>query len=195
MLEDCKILFLAGSLRKDSLNKKLALAAYEIALDCGINKDSVFIDLQDYELPIYNSDLEINSDVMNNVIKLKEIFNNFQGIFIASPEYNGFFPPLLKNVLDWLSRKTGDEPCPNYIFQNKIVAIATATQSLTAGQKAMMFLNMQLSYMGAIVLPKTLLLNNAAVKFNEHQKLIDEIAINRIKEVISSFSHLKLKVN
>ena len=40
-----KILFLAGSARKDSLNKKLAKVAYELALEQGA--DATFIDLRD----------------------------------------------------------------------------------------------------------------------------------------------------
>jgi len=51
-----KLLFFAGSARKDSFNKKLAKTATNIAKEKGAN--ATFIDLADFDMPIFNEDYE-----------------------------------------------------------------------------------------------------------------------------------------
>ena len=97
-----KLIFLSGSVRKDSLNKKLVAQAYEFAKELGT--DAKLIDLNNYEMPFYDGDLEAASGLPENAKKLKKEFVECDGFFIASPEYNSSFSPLLKNALDWISR-------------------------------------------------------------------------------------------
>lgn len=74
---------MAGSSRKESVNKILALNALEIAKNLGA--DTTFIDLKNYLLPIFNGDLESTSGMPKNAQELKRIFDQHYGIFIASP--------------------------------------------------------------------------------------------------------------
>jgi NAD(P)H-dependent FMN reductase len=37
-------------------------------------------------------------------MKLKALFVEYLGIFIASPKYNSAFSALLKNTINWISR-------------------------------------------------------------------------------------------
>ena len=112
-----KLLFLAGSARKDSVNKMLAHNAFEIAK--AIGADVYFIDLKDYQLPIYDGDLESMQGLPLKAIALKKIFADHDGIFIASPEYNSSIPPLLKNTLDWVSRSNEKDEPANRVYKNK----------------------------------------------------------------------------
>ena len=66
--------------------------------------DVTRIVLSDYPMPIYDGDLETRSGPPEHAIRLKRMFGQHQGVFIASPEYNASVTPLLKNTLDWISR-------------------------------------------------------------------------------------------
>ena len=81
-----KILCLSGSLRKDSLNKKLVKAAMAAAQEAGA--DCTFIDLKDYPMPIYDGDIEAESGIPENGKKLKKLLKEHHALLIASPEYN-----------------------------------------------------------------------------------------------------------
>jgi len=56
---NAKLLFFAGSARKASLNKKLAKAAYNMAMEQ--EAFATFLDLKDYPMPLYDGDLEAES--------------------------------------------------------------------------------------------------------------------------------------
>lgn len=120
-----KLLFFAGSARKNSLNKNLAKAAYNIALNQG--STATFIDLKDYPMPLYDGDLEDESGLPEKAIELKEVFMAHNGFFIASPEYNSSFSPLLKNSLDWVSRPHEKNEPPLSAYCNKVAAITAAS--------------------------------------------------------------------
>jgi NAD(P)H-dependent FMN reductase len=66
-----KILAFAGSLRKDSWNKKLVKIAAEGAKKTGA--EVTFIDLKDYPLPVFDQDLEANEGMHPNGKKLKDL--------------------------------------------------------------------------------------------------------------------------
>ena len=59
-----KILCFAGSLRKDSFNKKLVKEAMELAQAAGA--ECTFVDLKDYEMPMYDGDIEAESGLPEN---------------------------------------------------------------------------------------------------------------------------------
>jgi chromate reductase len=96
------IVTLAGSARRGSLNKRLAVRA-AIAVDSH-DAQGVFVDLADYPLPLYDGDLEASEGVPINALALARLIRGADGLFVASPEYNGAYSALLKNTLDWLSR-------------------------------------------------------------------------------------------
>src|SRR6056297_1100854 len=100
-----KILAFAGSARKESWNKKLIQVATDFAQTAGA--DVTLIDLADYELPLFNQDLE-EKGVPENALKLKELFLSHDGLLISAPEYNSSITPLLKNTIDWVSRPSDD---------------------------------------------------------------------------------------
>ena len=106
-----KILAFAGSLREHSLSKRVLNVAVEGARAAGGNV--TVIDLRDYPMPIYDGDVEAESGPPENARKLKNLMRAHTGIFIASPEYNAAFSPLLKNTIDWVShtRDEGETGC------------------------------------------------------------------------------------
>jgi NAD(P)H-dependent FMN reductase len=105
---EVKVLALVGSLRAASLNRKIAELAVEVAPD-GVAV-TVFEGLAD--LPFYNEEID---DVMNTdapalaaVDALRAAAADADAALVVTPEYNGSYPAVVKNAIDWLSRPFGD---------------------------------------------------------------------------------------
>ena len=97
-----RIIALAGSARRESLNKQLArIAAARVS---ALGGKGVFLDLADYRMPLYDGDYETAEGVPEGALALGEKVASADGLMIASPEYNGSHPALLKNTIDWLTR-------------------------------------------------------------------------------------------
>ena len=99
-----KILIMAGSLRTGSHNARLAaLAAKELAL---AEADVTRISLADYPLPLFDADLAAASGLPRQAVEAQgACCAAHQGVFITSPEYSASVTPLLKNAIDWISRR------------------------------------------------------------------------------------------
>ena len=97
-----KLLAFAGSLRRESFNRKALDYAVAGAQAAGAEVD--LIDLRDYSLPLFDQDRESANGVPDNAVALKRLFIEHAGLLLACPEYNSSITPLLKNTLDWVSR-------------------------------------------------------------------------------------------
>ncbi|MDI3469504.1 MAG: NADPH:quinone oxidoreductase [Pseudolabrys sp.] len=161
-----KILVIPGSLRSGSFNARLAaLAAKELTL---LDAEVTRISLEDFPLPLYDPDDEMRGGPHGNAVRLKQLFTAHQGVFIASPEYNGSVSPLLKNTIDWVSqaRERGDPPYA--AFRHRIFAIASASTEFAGGQAGLMALRQILTLgCGALVLPEQVAVPHAAQAFDE----------------------------
>ena len=94
-----RILFIVGSLRKNSFNRQLAREAE--GLLAGLC-EAEFLDYSD--VPLFSQDLEAAPP--EAVTRVRTAVEEADGIWIFSPEYNHSIPGGLKNLLDWLSRET-----------------------------------------------------------------------------------------
>jgi chromate reductase, NAD(P)H dehydrogenase (quinone) len=177
-----KFLFLAGSARKDSVNKKLAHNAYEMAKAEGV--DVTFVDLKDYPIPMYDQDLEDAKGLPKNAAALKKIFAAHDGFFIASPEYNGFFTPLLKNTLDWISRPSGKELGPMEAYKNKVIAIGAASPGAGGGRRSLGSLRVLLENLNAKVTSEQIPIAKAYDKFDKDGRLTDAADREQLAKVV-----------
>lgn len=159
-----KILALAGSTRRDSLNRKLIQAATAIALGAGA--EVTLLNLNDYPLPLYNGDLEAKEGLPESALRLKTIFKSHNALMIASPEYNSSVPPLLKNTLDWVSREWQGESglLP---YENKLAAIMAASPGALGGMRMLPHLRQILNTLGVMVLPGQFSLAHADQAFDD----------------------------
>lgn len=179
-----KLLFLAGSARKDSLNKKLVKEASAIASELGASV--TLIDLKDFPMPIYDGDLESESGLPENAKKLKKLFCEHDGFFISSPEYNSSVSALLKNSLDWISRKEGNEPSL-VAFNGKVAALVAASTGALGGLRGLVTLCMMLGNIGVFVVPKQFALATADKAFDGNGKLTDTKQVESLRSVVSQF--------
>ena len=95
-----QIAVLVGSLRRDSINRKLATAVARLA-----SADFTFTQLNISDLPLYNQDND--ADQADSVKRLKQEISASQGILLVTPEYNRSIPGILKNAIDHASRPYG----------------------------------------------------------------------------------------
>ncbi len=172
------ILALAGSARRDSLNKKLAAVAADGARKTGAKV--TMIDLADYPMPVYNQDIEEDQGLDPNARCLKTLFKEHDGFLIASPENNSAYSALLKNVIDWVSRSEGDEK-PLECFRGKYAVIMSASPGGFGGIRGLWVLRMLLSNLGVHVLADQFALSSAHKAFDEHGKLVEASAQERVE--------------
>src|SRR4051794_5610341 len=102
-MSDTRIIVLVGSLRADSLNRRLAESLRDDA------PDGVVIEIADglEHLPFYNEDIDNATDIPAAAARLREQVASADRVLAVTPEYNGTMPAVLNNAIDWLSRPYG----------------------------------------------------------------------------------------
>jgi len=157
-----RILAFAGSLRRDSYNKKLARVAAESARRAGA--EVTLLDLRDHPLPIYDGDAEAESGVPEVAMQLKRIFHEHDGLLIASPEYNSGYSGVLKNTIDWVSRPVAGE-APLGAFTGKVAGLISASPGALGGLRGLFALRELLQNIQVMVLPELLAVSKAHEAF------------------------------
>jgi NAD(P)H-dependent FMN reductase len=150
------LLAFCGSARRESYNRRLLAAA--VAAARGAGAEVTELDLRADLLPLYDGDLEAQHSLPPSARELKQLFAAHDGFLIASPEYNGFFPPLLKNALDWVSRPAPDLPAP---YSGKTAGLLAASPGALGGIRCLPHLRLLLSNLGVTVSPAQMALGNA----------------------------------
>lgn len=153
-----KILAFAGSTRTGSLNRRALEHAVQGAREAGA--EVTLIDLRDYNLPLFNGDLELSHGQPEASVRLKALFKSHHGLLIACPEYNSSITPLLKNTLDWISRPHEGESglIP---YQGKLGALVSASEGHLGGLRSLRHVREILTALQVIVIPKQMALAKA----------------------------------
>lgn len=176
-----RVLVFAGSARRESLNKKLSQVAARQAEKAGLAV--TWIDLRDYPLPLYDGDLEAEQGIPDNARKLRDLFLSHQGLIVASPEYNSFITPLLKNTLDWISRRDGSIDGLT-AFRNKVGLVLSASPGAFGGMRSLALIRQLLSHLGVTVLPEQLALPRAHEAFADDGSLKDAQMLQRLDDMV-----------
>lgn len=158
-----RILGISGSLREGSHNTTLLRAAAS-ALPPGVEFE-VYDSLR--ELPPYDVDYDVEP-AAPAVAKLREGITAADGVVIATPEYNGSVPGVLKNALDWASR-----PFPDNALRGKPVAVIGASTGLFGAVWAQAETRKVLGVIGADVIDEELPVGQAEVAFSDDGQLLD----------------------
>jgi NAD(P)H-dependent FMN reductase len=165
-----RILVFAGSIRSGALSGKLAAAA---AKAIALNDAAVTtISLADYPLPMYNGDIEAEKGVPENATKLAQLIAANQGIFISTPEYNHSVPPLLTNVIAWVSRLRHSGTLP---YRHKVYCLGGSSDGHYGGARAIIDLRKIVTIgLQGVIVPLRVEVPMAQHAFNESGDLIDE---------------------
>jgi len=169
-----RILAFAGALRAGSFNKKLVRLAAAAARKAGA--EVTVIDLLDYQLPLYNGDLEEAEGLPSNARKLKDLFLAHHGLLLACPEYNSSITAVLKNTIDWVSRPDGQKPGggkPLECFDGKTALLLAASPGQLGGLRGLVTVRSILSNIRVLVLPEQLAIPKAHEAFSAEETLVD----------------------
>lgn len=161
-----RVLVFAGSIRAGAFSGMVADAA---ARELGaLGADVSRISLEDYPLPLMNQDLEKEEGIPENAFKLARQIVAHDAVLIATPEYNGSIPPLLKNAIDWVSRISKDDGKPLRPYPGKPVAICSSSNGHFAGIRSANHLRAVLSHIQMDVISPQVSVPDAGEAFDEN---------------------------
>jgi chromate reductase len=116
-----RIAIIVGSLRRESINRKVARSI------CGINGDNLDCTIVEIgDLPPFNQDLEATPPP--EWTRFREAVAAADGVLFVTPEYNRGVPGVLKNAID-----VGSRPYGQSVFHKKPGAIVSASPGMIGG--------------------------------------------------------------
>lgn len=171
-----KILFICGSLRKESFNLKLANATADLI---GKNCETTILPTSEFQMPLMNQDIE--KENMYLVDKLTEKINSFDAVIVASPEYNGSMSSPLKNFVDWTSR--AKKPA----WTLKPVLLLAASPGGLGGIRGLAHTRIPFETLGAHVYSEMFGLAKADVAFTDKNEFVDPKNKERVEGLTTRF--------
>lgn len=179
-----KLLIFAGSTRLNSFNRKLAHVAAQLARAGGA--DVTHLELVDFDLPMYNADLEAQG-TPRDVMRLKQLMYEHPAWIICSPEYNGSYTALLKNTIDWASSPVKSDAAWQEGFKSfsgKVVGLLSASPGALGGLRSQSHLAPLLLNAQCWVAPKAFALSHASDAFDARGQLLNDAHRSNVQAVI-----------
>ncbi|MDE1851345.1 MAG: NAD(P)H-dependent oxidoreductase [Candidatus Micrarchaeota archaeon] len=183
MQERIRILGIAGSLRKGSLNRMLLNASREFL------PDGVELEVFDLAgIPLYNQDDE--DPLPERVAQFKERIKDADAVLIASPEYNHSMTPVIKNALDWATRPPG-----SHTWYGKPVALMSASDGYLGGIRSQDQLRHVFVDLNMVPINKPeVYVPFAQDKMDVNGKLTDEKVRDRMGKLLSALVDMARKL-
>ena len=161
MTNPLRLVGISGALRKASTNTMLVAEAARAFGPCEFTRADILLQL-------YDGDIEDTVGIPDDAMALGQLILDADAVVISTPEYNKNISGVLKNALDWLSR-TKLAP-----FADKPVAILSASNGRSGGERAQYSLRHCLTPFGARVLPQPeVFIANCRNAFDADGRLID----------------------
>ena len=176
-----KVFICSASLRKASLNRKLAALAARAAGATGAVVDLASMD--EFAVPIYDGDLEAAQGIPEGAAAFHRRLTASEAFIIASPEYNGSMPGGFKNLIDWTSRF---RPQP---FDGRHGLLMSASPSLAGGNRGLWGLRVPFEHLGTRVYPDMFSLSMAHKAF-AGDDLVDATLRARFDTTVQAFLSL-----
>lgn len=173
-----RIAIIVGSIRKGSLNRRLAKAI------CGCAPDSLdcrIVEIAD--LPLYDPDLD--EDAPAPWRRFRDEVRDCNGVLFVTPEYNRSLPGALKNAVD-----VGSRPYGQSVFAKKPAAIVTASPGATGGFGANHHLRQCCVFLDMPVMaqPEAYLGHVSDGKFTDEGGIADESLVTLIDKLGKAFA-------
>ena len=178
------LLVFAGSTRQQSFNRKLARATADMARDAGAAV--TLLELSDYDIPMYNADLEAQG-TPQDVVRLKQALFDHPAWIICTPEYNASYPALLKNTIDWASSPVKTHPDWQdglKSFRGKVVGMLSASPGALGGLRSQSHLAPLLLNLECWLAPKAYALGSAGSAFDDSGALVQPAQRERVRAVV-----------
>ena len=171
------VVVLVGSLRKDSFNRKMALALAELAAP-GLKLEIIEIG----HLPLYNQDLDTNPPA--EWVALRDRIRKADAVLFATPEYNRSIPGVLKNAIDIASRPYGKNT-----FDGKPGAVISVSPGAIGGFGANHHLRQSLVFLNVLPLQQPeAYIGGAATLFDAEGKITNPATKEFLAKFVAAFA-------
>ena len=163
-----KIAVVNGSVREQNYTGK----ALKIIIDEfeSNNYEVIYIDLREFSLPFPGLTIE-----NNDAKKLQDVLATVDAFVIGTPEYNGSYTAILKNMIDNMGY-------PNSMKGKPIGLLGVASGKLGA-TKSLEHLRSVCSHVGGLVLPRVVSIGGVEQYFDENGTCNDEDTEKEIRKI------------
>lgn len=167
-----------GSNRRDSINRKLALALAKLGAD---KFDANFVRID--HLPMFNQDLE--GSLPYEVVRYKNELAQADGILIVTPEHDRSIPAVLKNAVDWGARPYGQNS-----WAGKLAFITGTSPGAIGSALAQQHLRTIMVSLGVILMGGEAYVTFKPNLIDEHGNIADESTRKFLQGFIDRFATL-----
>lgn len=168
------LLGIAGSLRRDSANRKLIREAARLF-------DPATFTEADIRLPLYDGDLEDSDGIPPEVQTLADQIAAADAVVISTTEYNKGPSGVLKNALDWVSR-TKTKP-----WTGKPLAVMSAAAGRAGGERAQLVLRtFMVPFRTRILQGPELHLADGRNQFDAEGRLASELYLKTLTDLMTA---------
>ena len=162
-MQQKNIALVIGSLRRDSINRKIALYIQSIA-----PSSWQITEVQIGDLPVYNQDFDNESIAAYD--RVRQQLQSADAVLFATPEHNRSIPAALKNLLDVASRPAGKG-----VWAGKRAAVVCASPSTYGGLSSGLHLRQVLESLGVtVMISSEVFLSKAFDLFNQQGEFDNE---------------------
>ena len=174
-----KIAVFVGSLRKESLNRKMAKVLAALAPE-SLNLEIIEIG----GLPLYDQDLDDEGRPPSAWTEFRERVKSFDGFLFVTPEYNRSVPGVLKNAID-----VGSRPHGQSIWGGKPGAVISVSPGAIGGFGANHHLRQSLVFLDvpAMQQPEAYI-GGAAQLFDVNNNISNEATREFLKKFVDAFA-------
>ncbi len=177
MSQPRNVAVIVGSLRKDSVTRKVARAIEALA-PSHLKFDEVPLG----DLPLYNQDDDTDHPPAP-FVTFRDRVRPADAVLFATPEYNRGLPAVIKNAVD-----VGSRPYGASVWNGKPAAVISVSPGAIGGfganqqlRQSMVFLNMPVLQLEAFV-------SNAFALFDENGELANESTAEFLRVLGQAFS-------
>lgn len=170
-----KILAFAGSNSSKSINKTFVKYVAN-----QVDTATEFIELENYDAPLYGIDLEEKNGIPEATQRLNEKISQFECIIISANEHNGASSAFFKNHIDWLSRNDR-----NFLSGKKLFLLSTSP-GRGGAKMSLSYLAQVLPRFGAEVISQ-FSLPSFGHSFSEDQGITDKEQKNKFDVALKKF--------
>lgn len=133
------------------------------------------LDLKSYNFPIFEERLKNLKDPSAQMLEFVQKIKSSDGIIIVTPEYNGGYPPALKNIVDFL-----------YVeWHRKPIAISTVSDGVFGGTQVITSIQFTLWKIRAWTVPAMFPVPKVDELFDEEGNPTDREAMDKRADVFT----------
>lgn len=172
-----KLLAFAASNSKNSINNKFAVYVAGLIQ----NRATTILDLNDFEMPIYNIDKEQETGIPQLAHDFYNEISNTDFIVISFAEHNGTYTAAFKNIFDWISRINGKT------FQNKPMLLLATSPGPRGGATVLETALNRFPLQGGVVVG-SFILPSFNDNFNTTEGIINQELKNELQGIIDAIA-------